>query len=207
MKISSHKKHNLFLFKINPLIRLLIFSDMIIVGAMGMFSPLYALFVTEYIEGANEFTIGLSISIYLVARSIFQIPLATLLDRIKGEKDDYYIMVLGSVIVGILHFAYLGISTIWELYTLQMLLGVFSAITYPAYMALFTRHIDKDMEGTEWGVYYTFIDLGSAALATLGGYIANEYGYNALIIVVSLLCILGSIALIPVKSKIFKEIQ
>lgn len=205
MKNRRYKKHNLLLNKINPLIRILIVSDMLIVGAIGMFSPLYALFVEDSIVGANELVIGLSISIFLISRSILQIPIATLIDKIKGEKDDYSFLILFSVLAGITHLGFIYIDQVWQLFFINFLLGVFTAITYPSYMAIFTRHIDENMEGTEWGVYYTFVDLSSAALAALGGYVASIYGYSALIIVVSAICISGSLVLIPIKPFIYKR--
>lgn len=180
---------------------------MLIVGAIGMFAPLYALFVESNIEGANELVIGLSISIYLIARSILQIPIATFMDKVKGEKDDYLFLIFFSVLVGIIHFGFLFVTQAWQLFLIQLLLGIFSAITYPSYMAIFSRHIDINMEGTEWGVYYTFVDLSSAVLATLGGFIASSYGYNSLIIIVSVICIFGGVVLVPVKPYIYKSSQ
>ncbi len=170
---------------------------------MGMFAPLYALFVEENIEGVDEFVIGVSISIFLVSRSLLQIPIATLIDKIKGETDDYDFLVIFSVLMGIVHLGFLGVTQIWQLYLMQLLLGILTAVTYPSYMALFTRHIDKHMEGTEWGVYYTFIDVSSAVLATLGGYIASAYNFDVLIVLVSALCIMGAVVLVPIKPYIF----
>lgn len=155
--------------------------------------------------GSRRIRIGISISIYLISRSILQIPLATLIDKIKGENDDYFFLVFFSILVGFIQLGFLRITQIEHLFLIQFLIGVFTAITYPSYMALFTRHIDKNMEGTEWGVYYTFVDLSSAALAAIGGYIAAEFGFNNLIIVVSALCILGGIILIPIKPYIYSK--
>lgn len=180
-------------------------SDMLIVGAAGMFSPLYALFVEDFIVGGNEIVIGISMSIYLVSRSVLQIPIATLIDKIKGERDDYNFMVIFSIAGGLLNLGLLAISSIWQLYLINMLMGVFTAITYPSYMALFTRHIDKNMEGTEWGVYYTFTDLSTAALAGVGGYLASAFGFRNLILIVSALSVIGGFLLIPVKSYIYKR--
>ena len=72
-------------------------------------------------------------------------------------------------------------------------------------MAIFTRHIDKNMEGTEWGVYYTFTDLGGAVLATLGGFIAKSFGLPNLIILVTILCLIGATFLIPIRKHIKKK--
>ncbi len=207
MKLTSHKPHNFLLKRINPLIRFLIISDMLVVGAAGMFSPLYALFVEDFIVGAGELEIGISISIFLISRSVLQIPIATLIDKIKGEKDDYAFMIIFTMAAALMNLTFLWISSVWQLYLVNMLMGIFTAITYPSYMALFTRHIDKNMEGTEWGVYYTFTDLSTAVLAALGGYLASGYGFPALIIAVSALSFFGALVLIPIKFYLFKKIN
>ncbi len=205
MKISSHKPHNILLKRINPLLRFMIVSDMLIVGSLAMFANFYALFVEDTIVGAGEFEIGISMSIYLLSRSVLQIPIATLLDKVKGEKDDYFLLILFSFTAAILNLAFLKISTVWHLYALQVLLGIVTAVTYPSYMAIFTRHVDKNMEGTEWGIYYTFVDISSAALASFGGYVAQAYGFRELILIVSSLCLLGAVTLIPIRALTFRK--
>lgn len=180
---------------------------MLVVGAAGMFSPLYALFVENFIPGANEFEIGLSISIFLISRSVLQIPIATFIDKIKGEKDDYTFLVIFSMAAALMNLTFLWISTVWQLYLVNMIMGIFSAITYPSYMALFTRHIDKNMEGTEWGVYYTFTDLSTAALAAFGGYLAGSFGFPTLIVIVSALSFVGALVIIPTKFYLLKKVN
>jgi hypothetical protein len=59
---------------------------------------------------------------------------------------------------------YLIVDTPLELYFVQFLSGIFTALTFPTYMAIFTRHIDKEKEGTEWGVYFTLLTLRAPRL-------------------------------------------
>ena len=66
-------------------------------------------------------------------------------------------------------------------------------------MAIFTRHIDKKKEGTEWGVYFTLTDLVSAGFAAIGGYIAVYSGFPVLIIGVAIISVLGALLLWPIK--------
>ena len=66
-------------------------------------------------------------------------------------------------------------------------------------MAIFTRHIDKEKEGTEWGVYFTLTDLTSAALAAVGGYVATLQGFPVLIIAVVVVSFIGALLLWPIK--------
>lgn len=204
MKLRSKFSRDVFLKDINPVIRFLIMSDIMIVGAAGMLAPLFALFIKDFIIGSNELVISIAMGSYLLARSVLQIPVATLIDRIKGERDDFTLMVIFSIIAALIPLLYLVINTPAELYLVQILLGVATAITYPSYMAIFTRHVDRNREGTEWGIYYTVTDLGSAALAVIGGYIASVYGFEPLIILVSAIGLFGAFVLTPIRFYIKK---
>ncbi len=191
-----------FLKDISFVIRFLIISDVMVVGAAGMLAPLFALFVEDFIVQGDAMVVSISMGIYLLSRSLMQIPIATLIDKIKGEKDDFWLMVIFSFLSSLIFLLYLMINQPWQLFLIQFLLGISNAITYPSYMAIFTRHIDKNREGTAWGVYYTLTDLSSAALAVIGGYLATSYGFRTLIIIVSMIGLLGSVLLVPIKSSI-----
>src|SRR3989344_2064347 len=182
MKRRSIKLHHYFLLDINPVIRFLILSDTVLIGAAGLLGPIFALFIEEFIQGGNEAIAGLAAGIYLFTKSLMQIPVAHIIDKVRGEKDDFWLMFVFTLLIAFTPLLYLFINTPMQLYIVQFILGLFSAFTYPSYMAIFTRHIDKTKEGTEWGIYFTLTDLISAAFAAVGGYIAVSEGFPTLII-------------------------
>lgn len=183
----------------NPVIRFLIISDTVVVGAAGLLGPIFALFIEDYIVGSSAAVAGIAAGIYLFTKSILQVPIAHLIDRIRGERDDFWFLFIFSILVALIPLLYLVIHTPLQLYLVQFVYGFFVAFTFPTYMALFTRHVDRNKEGTEWGVYFTLTDLTSAALAAIGGYVATEYGFPALIITVVFVSIVGSLILWPIK--------
>jgi MFS family permease len=195
----SIKLNNYFLKSINPVIRFLIISDTMLIGSAGLLGPVFALFIKDFVVGGNEAVAGIAAGIYLFSRSILQIPIAHFLDKIKGEKDDFWVMFVFSILFAIVPLLYLVISTPWELYIVQFILGFFTAFTYPAFMAIFTRHIDKGKEGTEWGIYFTLTDVASAMLAIIGGFIAVYAGFPILIIMVVTMSLIGALLLLPIK--------
>ena len=195
----STKLANYFLKDINPVIRLLIISDTVLIGATGLLGPIFALFIEDFIVGGNEVVAGLAAGIYLFTKSIFQIPIAHFIDRVRGEKDDFWLMFICTILIAIIPLFYLVIHTPLQLYFVQFILGLFTAFTFPTYMAIFTRHIDKEKEGTEWGVYFTLTDLTSAALAAVGGFLATTQGFPTLIVTVVVISVIGSLLLWPIK--------
>ncbi len=201
----SQRLRNYFLQDINPVVRFLIISDTLIIGAGGLLGPIFALFIEGYIVGGNESVAGIAAGIYLFSRSILQIPIAHVLDKIRGERDDFWFMFIFSVLSSLVPLLYLVVNSPLELYIVQSILGLFTAFTYPAFMAIFTRHIDKHKEGTEWGIYFTLTDVAGAVFAVIGGYIAASSGFPALIILVVVLGIIGSLLLLPLREYMKKK--
>jgi len=199
MKKRSTNLQHYFLQDINPVIRFLILSDTIVMGSVGLLGPIFALFITDFITGGNEAVAGLAAGIYLFTKSVLQIPIAHFIDKIRGEKDDFWLLFIFTLLMAFVPLLYLIIHTPAQLYLVQFLLGFFTAFTFPTYMAIFTRHIDKKKEGTEWGVYFTLTDLTSAALAALGGFIATYSGFPILIVSVVVVSFIGALLLWPIK--------
>jgi len=188
-----------FLRGINPVIRLLIVSDTVLIGAAGLLGPVFALFVEGFISGGNAAVAGIAAAIYLFTKSILQIPIAHFIDRVRGERDDFWLMFLFTVLISLIPLLYLVIDTPLELYLVQFLLGLCTAFTFPTYMAIFTRHIDRQKEGTEWGIYFTLTDMTSALLAAVGGYVAVASGFPSLILLVVIVSLIGALLLWPIK--------
>lgn len=191
-----------FLHDISPVIRFLIISDIVIVGSAGLLAPIFALFIQDFIVTEDTTAVaGVAAAIYLITKSLCQIPAASLVDKIPGERDDYAILFLSSLVMGALPIAYLFIDQPWELYVVQAFIGMATAFSFPSFMAIFTRHIDRKKEGTEWGVYFTLTDLASAATAAIGGVLASTVGFRELIIALVIFNLLGTLLILPIRQK------
>lgn len=189
-----------FLLNINGVVRFLTLSEIIWGGARGLLGPIFAIFIVDFIDGGNAAVIGTAAAIYLITKSIFQMPAATIIDRIRGEKDDFWIMFVASLLSALVPLLYLVINTPIELYAVEFLYGLLFAVTVPSYMAIFTRHIDHQKEGTEWGVYFTLTDLSAAVAASIGGAIAVTVGFPQLIISVVIVSLIGVGFIFPIKA-------
>ena len=190
---------NYLMLNFSSVIRWLIISDLIVIGSYGLLAPIFAVFITDYIPGANIQVAGIAVTIFLITKSLAQIPIATIIDKIKGEKDDFWIVFIGSIIMSLIPFFYIFVKTVPQLYLIQAIYGIVTAATFPAYMAIFHRHLDKNKEGTELGVYYTLTDIGSAATGAIGGSLAYYLGFTWVFILVAVFNLLGSLALIFIK--------
>jgi DHA1 family quinolone resistance protein-like MFS transporter len=167
-----------------------------VMGGFGFILPIFAVFITGRIDGGTVEVVGLAEGIYLFTRSIMQIPFGYLIDRIKGEKDDFWVMFVGTLLLSLIPIFYIFCDTPIKLYAVQFLYGLVGAATFPTWLAIFTRHIDKNREGLEWGVYQTLSGVSAAVFSALGGFVAFKYGFNALFITVSIFCLIGGMFLL-----------
>lgn len=197
MKTKNHKIYDFLALRvINPVIRILLLSDLIILSSYGLVSPILAVFIANSIEGGSVAVAGIASAIYLLSRSIFQMPIAIMIDNKKGERDDFWAVLIGSMIFSLVPLLFLIVSTPLQLYAIQFVYGLSTAILSPAWNAIWVRHIDKGHEGITAGLYNTFIGLGGALTASIGGLIANEYGFAPLFITVSVSSVIGSLLII-----------
>jgi MFS family permease len=187
--------------RINLVVKLLTISDIMMMGAVALLSPVFAIFITDTIKGGSIEVVGIAMAIYAVTKSIFQMPIAWFIDKIKGEKDDFWFMFVGSFLSAIIPILYIFVKTPSELYLVQFIYGLIIAATFPTWLAIFTRHIDKEREGTEWAIYQTMVDFSTAIFAFLGGFLAMRFGFKNLFLLTAACNFIGAVFLIGVYKK------
>ncbi len=179
--------------RINHVIRTLVISDFYLNAGLGVFAPIFAVFVTKQIENGSLEVVGFAAGITQIVKSILEIPIARYLDKNHGEYDDFYSMILGNVIIAFTPFLYLFATTAVHLYIIQAVLGVGLAFGIPPWYAIFSRHLDKLHTNIEWSVASIAIGLASAISAALGGVIAQRFGFQMVFIIGGLASIYGAI--------------
>jgi MFS family permease len=177
--------------RVNNLIKILTFSDAVILSGWGLTNPLFAVYVTQQIRNGNLEKIGLATAVYWIVRSVLQLPFAKLIDSVKGEIDDFALMATGSVLMTTVPFLYFFATESMHILLLQGLLGFASAMVSPSWLAIFTRHIDKNIEAEEWGIYNSMVGLGAAATGALGGFMAEKFGIRPLFLIVGVVTLVG----------------
>lgn len=194
----------MFISFVNKVIRVLVLGDVMFFSAFGLIGPIFAVFITNQIAGATVATAGFAATINLLVRALLQMPIARYIDRHKGEKDDFIFMVAGSALISIVPFAYFFATTPLHLYLAQVVLGIGGALANPGWYAIFTRHIDKNKEGTEWTLENVGVGLAAAGTATIGGLLAQNFGFHNLFLIVGILSLLGLIIQISLYSTVIE---
>ncbi|OGY85144.1 MAG: hypothetical protein A3G01_00960 [Candidatus Kerfeldbacteria bacterium RIFCSPLOWO2_12_FULL_43_9] len=189
----SSKDKNMLRFSLNNTIRYLIASDFILFAAWGFIEPIFAIFITKKIPGGSAAMVGIAAAIYWISKSILQIPIAHVLDKNPGEQDDYRAIILGQIIVGIASLLFISITKPLHLYIVQFIAALGFALIIPAWGAIFTRHIDKGKEGTEWALDSTILGIAAGITGFLGGIIAEVFGFQLVFTIVAFMSFLSII--------------
>lgn len=185
---------------INRVIKVLTISDLALLSGMGFVTPIFAIFLTQNIQGATIQTAGIASGIYWIVNSLALIPIGKILDWRKGEKDDLLAVILGNTLTAFVALGYIFSQLPWHIYLLQAFYGLGMALNIPAYTAIFTRHIDKGNEAYDWGMRGAFVGLAIGLAEGAGGFIAQRFGFNILFMAATVI-VLASAALLFLISK------
>ncbi len=188
---------------INKVIKTMIISDFVFNLGWGFLAPVFAIFLVDKIavgnaaEGAK--IAGFASLIYWVTKSFLQIPIGHYLDKNHGEKDDFWFMFWGTFITGFIPLGFLISSLPWHIYFLQFLLAICHALLVPSWSAIFTRHIDKGKEASEWSVRSTSLGFGLGVSGAVGGIIAAFFGFKLIFILVGGFTIISAFLLLLIR--------
>lgn len=183
-------------FKINRVIKYLIWSDLVFWSGWGLLSPIFAVFVVEKIKGGNVAIVGIATAIYWILKSLLRVPISVFLDNRKGEEDDFWFLFFGLILASLVPFGYLMASFPAHIYILQILYAIGMAMALSGWTAIFTRHIDQGKEATEWALDATSVGLGIGISGAIGGLIASSFGFNFLFVLVGISGIFSAILLL-----------
>ncbi len=176
--------------KVDPFVKVFIVSDSLFYSALNFVTPLFALFVTLDVVGGTIQTAAYALTISFVARILSELTISRLISRLNENKKIITVIV-SLLLITAAYFAFALAREIMQLYIIWAVIGFAQGIAFPAKLSLFSRHLDKNKEATEWGVSDA-LNMSLIALVTaLGGYIAAKYGFSLLFLLASFTSLLG----------------
>ena len=178
----------------NKKLLLLILSDVLILSSFGLLAPIFALFITENLEGGSIVAAGMATTIFLVVKSVVQLPLSRYF--IDKEKHKTRSLLLGTFLIITVPFIYFFSKTVGMIYFAQAVYGLGAALAYPSWFRLFTTYIDGKHKGFEYTLWGTGVGVGSAIAAVSGAKIAEMLGFRYLFFFVGIVAFLGFLLLI-----------
>ncbi len=134
-----------------------------------------SLSVHAHALGANHSEVGVIVSAFAAAQLLTQIPMGRLSDRI----GRVLLVVIGFAVIAVAATLYNFATRPLQFVVLQSLAGVGSGCLWPPLMALLTDDTSSSERGRIMGAFNTVFFLGVGVGPLLGGFIAAQYGANA----------------------------
>jgi predicted MFS family arabinose efflux permease len=188
--------------KLSRFITFLIGSDLIFHSGWGLINPIFAIFIIQNVPGGKIEMAGLLVATYWIVKSAVQPFFANFFDLNLGERDDFAFLIRGMFAVSFIPLGYLLVNQLWQLFVLQALYGVAMGIVVPSWYGMFTRHLKKGWEAFSWSIQSTSLGFASGFAAAFGSVIAGSLGFNAVFVVASLLSLLSTFLLLPLRNQL-----
>lgn len=179
-------------FSPNIFVKSVIISETIFWASQNLFAPIFAIFVATEISGGNIETAATTISVYWIVRILLEL-FSTIFFNKPKESTRLTLVIIGFLISGIAQLFFIHSESVLSVYIIYSLIGVGIGLASPQRNSLFSSHIDKDQETTEWGAYDIITFIGIALSTSLGGFIATQYGFKSLFLVSGILCLVSVI--------------
>jgi MFS family permease len=190
------------MIKVNKIVKYLILADIAFWSGWGLITPIFAIFVVNKIDGGNALVVGIATAVYWIMRSLLVFPFGVVVDKYKGERDDYFFVVSGNLIVSLTLFGYIFASLPWHIYLFQGFCGLGMAMSLAGWRAIFTKNIDKGKEATEWSLDDTMLSMGTAAAGVLAGWMVYKFGYEQTFLAAGILGLLSVVVLLSLRKEI-----
>lgn len=180
------KIKELFKEKMHPVVRTLLINNILSLTGWAFISPIFAIYVVQNVKGGSIKAVGICFFIYWIVKGFLQLFISDYLDRVEGEADDYFTLILGQFLNMLVPLALLFSKTTGELYLIYCIYGIADALYVPPWNAIFTRYINPKRVSFEWTLNSTGFNFGSAIAILIGSSLALVFGFPLIFFFVAL---------------------
>lgn len=167
----------------NQALRILLSTNAMILLSSAMLGPIYAIFVEKV--GGDLMDASIAGSIFAFSAGITTLISGRYSDKIK---ENELIVVLGYSIMGVGFFLYSWVDSVIFLFIVQAIIGFGEAIYSPAFDAVYSKHLDGNRSGRQWGAWESTNYFTAGTGAVIGGTLVTFFGFHTLFILMTGLC-------------------
>lgn len=175
MPYFKQDKESLFITNILILINVIIIAD----GAF--MTPLWSDFVLKI--GGNIQTAGQAVLICFFVMGIFM-WIAGWIEH-KYQNDEWF-MCFSALLVFIAYLGYFFVNHPWQLYLVEVALGIGGAFQSPVICALYQRYFRQEQSSFFWAVWNGFYNIGMGTGAMLAAVLVSHFSYTVMFSVLAM---------------------
>lgn len=165
--------------KVNPIVKAFIISECFYVSGWNLIIPLFAIFVVENVTSGSIETAAAGMSTYLITRVISELVAGRYFSKVS-ESMKLIVIIAGIIIMSIAFAGFAFSVNIVQIFIFYIILGVGVGLFMPTKNSVFSVHLDKNKETTEWSIADATAAISMALATALGGFMAANYGFRIL---------------------------
>lgn len=178
----------------------LTFNDAAFWGADVFVGVVFALFITQNIDGGTAIHVGLVFGLYRLIRAFAAILIGRYLDEHKGHVDEYYTLLVSGFVVGFTYIALFFSTELWHVYFGMAGIALGHALDISAWRILFYDNIPDESKGEVIGIYETTMQIVYGLAIVVAGFVGEIYGFEWAFLFAGMITILSSIILVSVRN-------
>lgn len=183
-EIKNTKKRNL---------RIFILSNSVMAFALGLFGPVYYLFINN-IGGSIE-NFGIAVGLVVLSGALVSLFAGKYSDK-HGRK---LFLIFGGYASAVLVFLYTIINSVWQLYILQIFNGLIVSLFDTSEASFLGDITEKESRGADIGKYIAFLGIAEALAIFIGGFLVGKFGFEIVFYIVSIIFIITTTIMLKLK--------
>ncbi|ALS23585.1 MULTISPECIES: MFS transporter [Paenibacillus] len=176
-------------------IRSLMLSQSAALFGSGLVFPFYLIFIKEIGAGFTEY--GLAYGLFTISSSLLQPRLGAWSDR-YGRKS---LLLWSAWGMAVLFLFFPVVTGIWQVYVLQVLMGLFGAMQKTGEKALLADVTEGPVRGRQIGSYHGWIGLFSGLAVIAGGVLIDFFTLDLIFYIGSLWMFVSGFLLLRMEEK------
>ena len=184
MQTQNTKKRNLKVFTL---------SSSLMALAFGLFGPFYLIFIND-IGGSIE-NFGIAVGLVALSGALVCLVAGKYSDSI-GRKP---LLIIGGYASAIIVFLYTVISSIGQLYLLQIFSGLIISIFETSESIYLGDVTKKQKRGVDIGKYAAYTGFAEALAIFAGGFLAGKFGFEIVFYTVSIIFVISTTIMFKLK--------
>ncbi|MEI3605626.1 MFS transporter [Pseudogracilibacillus sp. SE30717A] len=180
--------------------RTFLYYQSTIVMASSMIFPFYILLLKNV--GNNYAQFGWAYGIFALTAAFCYPMIGKLSDKI----GDRILFLIYSWSMAVLLLLFPLVSTVWQIYGLQICMGILSAVQKNTEKTALARQVKKETAGGEIGKYHIRISVAAAIAIILTGYIVDFLTIASIFYIGSLIYMVSSVMLMTKRGGKVKDV-
>lgn len=178
--------------KADPIVKTFIISECFFCSGWNLVTPLFAVFVVDNVNKGSIELAASGFSAFLISRVVFELISGNFWSK-GSDRKKMTLVCLGFFINSLAYIGFANSQSILQVFIFYIILGAGIGISTPTKNSLFSIHLDKNRETTEWSIADATAAICMALATALGGFIAATYGFKTLFILGAIVNMLAAI--------------